>query len=141
MHAPSMSSPISEPTSKRHRESDESHSSDEDSSSNAQLATPPQKSPSKSPTSSLDDYRNMLVKTEVPLTAAKLYFTEACRTLLPDLSPDQSTQLGTEFSKLLRLLKIATSKEEKLSNSDTDHPKPLRIKQTFHHLYPYAPRV
>ena len=124
---PYMLSPISEHTSKRRRESDESHSPDEDSSSDAQLATPPQRSPSKSPTSSLDDYRNILVKTEVPLTAAKLYFTEACRTLLPDLSPDQSTQLGTQFSNLLRLLKIATSKEEKLSNSDTD-PKPLRIK-------------
>jgi hypothetical protein len=75
----------------------------------------------------LETYKNTLIKTEGPLTAARLYFTEACVTLLKDLSPDQSIQLGNQFSKLLRNLKTATSKKEKLSNIEID-PKPLRLK-------------
>lgn len=125
---PDQSSMSSEqPTSKRRRESTSSSSSDDDSSHDATAAPPNQTSPSKSPNSSLDQYKDLLVNTEAPLNAAKLYFTEACHTLLKDLSPDQSTHLGNQFSKLLRLLKIATSKEEKLSNEDTD-PKPLCLK-------------
>lgn len=126
---PSMS-PSEPPHSKRCREGSIESSSDEDQSHDATADTAPQTSPSKSPNSSLDQYRDLLVNTEVPLNAAKLYFTEACRMLLKDLSPDQSIHLGNQFSKLLRLLKIATSKEEKLSNEDTD-PKPLRLKKPF----------
>ena len=131
---PSMHSPNSEPANKRPRSDPTGGQSEFESilastpnRSVAASATPTQFSPTKPIRDSLVTYKHTLIKTEVPLNAAKLYFSAACATLLQDLSPDQSTHLGTQFSKLLRNLRTATGKKEKLSHQEMD-PKPLRLK-------------
>ena len=124
---PSMFSSTSESQSKRPRmESNDFNESDDNSAIStptrqvADPATPTQYSPTKPIGKSLELYKHKLIKTEVPLNAAKLYFSSACATLLQDLSPDQSNILGTKFSKLLRNLRTATSRKEKLSHQDMD---------------------
>ncbi len=123
--------PISEHANKRPRtddsDEDDSNASSTPTREGAATASPTQTSPTKPTGKSLELYKHSLIKTETPLNAAKLYFSSACATLLQDLSPDQSNHLGTTFSKLLRNLRTATSRKEKLSHQETD-PKPLRLK-------------
>jgi hypothetical protein len=85
--------------------------------------------PNETRTKNLGKFKQDTAKSYPPILAAKTFFAEACCMLLPDLNEDQSKLEGDKFSKLLRSLRKAQTKVEKLQiESDATAPRPLRIK-------------
>ncbi|MCP4748039.1 MAG: hypothetical protein GY874_18165 [Desulfobacteraceae bacterium] len=91
----------------------------------AQAADTPNEARSKN----LGKFKQDTAKSYPPILAAKTFFAEACCMLLPDLNEDQSKLEGDKFSNLLRSLRKAQAKVEKLQvESEANAPRPLRIK-------------
>ena len=85
--------------------------------------------PNEARIKNLGKFKQFTAKSNPPILAAKTFFAEACCMLLPDLNEDQSKLEGDKFSKLLRSLRKAQTKVEKLQvESEATIPRPLRIK-------------
>ena len=86
--------------------------------------------PNETRIKNLGKFKQSTAKSMPPILAAKTFFAEACCMLLPDLNEDQSKLEGDKFSKLLRSLRKAQTKVEKLQveQNNANAPRPLRIK-------------